>query len=217
MDYNTQREKLIMPEYGRHIQKMIEKVKTIEDREKRSEQVRAIVHTMGILAPQKSELNDYKHKLWDHVFAIMGYDADIDSPYPIPEKNEIEKNPDPIQLPHSPIKATCYGRNIENMIDLIAEQPDDDDKKALIRRLAIYMRQQYLIWNKDSVAEETIFADIEKLSGGKLIVPQDVHLNAISADAKFNRPGISFQNGSDKKGQNFNKNKKKGRNNGRKG
>lgn len=217
MDYNTQREKLKMPEYGRHIQKMIEQVKTIEDREKRSEQVKAVVQTMGILAPQMRELSDYKHKLWDHVFAIMGYDADIDSPYPAPQKSEIEKNPEPIKMPTTPIKATCYGRNIESMINLIAEHPDDEDKTALIKRLAIYMRQQYLIWNKDSVAEETIFADIEKLSGGKLKVPEDVHLNAIAADAKFNRPGISLQNGGEKKGQNHNKNKKKGRNNGRKG
>ena len=132
-------------------------------------------------------------------------------------QSEIEKNPEPIKMPITPIKATCYGRNIESMINLIAEHPDDEDKTALIKRLAIYMRQQYLIWNKDSVAEETIFADIEKLSGGKLKVPEDVHLNAIAADAKFNRPGISLQNGSEKKGQNHNKNKKKGRNNGRKG
>ena len=214
MDYNTQREKLIMPEYGRHIQKMLEQAMAIEDKQKRSEQVGAIVQVMGLLAPQMRDISDYKHKLWDHVYSIVGYDADIDSPYPAPQKVEIEKNPDPIQLPQTAIKATCYGRNIENMIDLIAEHPDDEDKTTLIRRLAIYMRQQYLIWNKDSVSEETIFADIEKLSGGKLKVPDDVHLSAISADAKFNRPGIGVQNGS--KNGNF-KNKKKGRSNGRKG
>jgi len=217
MDYNTQREKLIMPEYGRHIQKMIEQTKAIEDKEKRSEQVKAIVQTMGILAPQMRELNDYRHKLWDHVYAIMGYDADIDSPYPAPELSEISRNPEPIELPKTAIKATCYGRNIENMINLIAEHPDDEDKTILIRRLAIYMRQQYLIWNKDSVAEETIFADIEKLSGGKLRVPENVHLNAISADAKFSRPGLGFQGGQSGNHSNFNKNKKKGKNNGRKG
>ena len=96
-----------------------------------------------------------------------------------------------IALPEKPIKAACYGRNIENIITLIADREEDDVKKEMIRSLALYMRQQYLIWNKDNVAEETIFADIERLSEGKLKVPADIHLGAISQNANFSRPGIS--------------------------
>ena len=191
MDYNTQREKLILPEYGRHVQKMIEQVKAIEDKEKRSQQMRAVVQVMGIPNPQIRELNDYKHKLWDHAQVIGGFDLDIDAPYPAPTPQQFETRPDVIKLPDKPVKAACYGRNIENMIALIADRPDDEIKKEMIRTLALYMRQQYLIWNKDNVAEETIFADIERLSDGRLKVPEDVHLGAIAQNASYARPGIS--------------------------
>ena len=191
MDYNTQREKLVLPEYGRHVQKMIEQVKAIEDKEKRSQQMRAVVQVMGLLNPQIREFNDYKHKLWDHAQVIGGFDLDIDAPYPAPTPQQFEEHPDIITLPGKPVKAACYGRNIENMINLIADREDDDIKKEMIRTLALYMRQQYLIWNKDNVAEETIFADIERLSDGRLKVPEDVHLGAISQNANFSRPGIS--------------------------
>jgi len=206
MDYNTQREKLIMPEYGRNVQKMIEMVKAIPDKEKRSEQARAVVQVMGILNPQVRELADGKHKLWDHAHVIAGFDLDVDSPFPAPVPAQFEQSPEPIERPKTPIKAACYGRNIENMIAIIADREDDEVKKEMIRVLAIYMRQQYLIWNKDNVAEETIFADIEKLSEGKLKVPSDVHLSAISQNANFSRPGMNL---SDVKGGgngNFHKN-----------
>ena len=190
MDYNTQREKLILPEYGRHVQKMIEQVKAIEDKEKRSEQMRAVVQVMGLLNPQIRELNDYKHKLWDHAQVIGGFELDIDAPFPAPTPQQFEERPDVIALPGKPLKAACYGRNIENMIDLIADREDDEVKKEMIRTLALYMRQQYLIWNKDNVSEETIFADIERLSDGRLKVPDDIHLGAIAQNANFARPGI---------------------------
>lgn len=203
MDYNTQREKLVLPEYGRHVQKMIEQVKAIEDREKRSEQARAVVQVMGVLNPQIRELNDYKRKLWDHAQVIADFGLDIDSPYPIPTKQQFESRPEVITLPDKPIKAACYGRNIENMIKLISDREDDDTKKEMIKMLALYMRQQYLIWNKDNVAEETIFADIEKLSDGKLKVPEDIHLSAIAQNAVFNRPGMQ----SNQQQRNFKRNR----------
>lgn len=180
-----------MPEYGRNVQKMIDHVKTIEDREKRSEQAKAVVQVMGTLNPQMRELVDFKHKLWDHAHVISGYELDIDAPYPAPAPSQFEEKPDRIPLETRPIKAACYGRNIENMIGLIAQREDDEVKSEMIRMLAHYMRQQYLIWNKDNVSEETIFADIEKLSEGKLKVPQDVHLSALSQNAVFNRPGAA--------------------------
>ncbi|MBQ0025380.1 MAG: DUF4290 domain-containing protein [Bacteroidales bacterium] len=210
MDYNTQRDKLILPEYGRHVQKMIEQVKAIPDREKRSEQAKAVVQVMATLNPGIRDLNDFKHKLWDHAYVIAGLDLDIDSPFPAPSASDINSRPEAIERPKTPIKAACYGRNIESMIALIADRPDDEVKKEMIKCLATYMRQQYLIWNKDNVAEETIFADIEKLSGGKLKVPEDVHLRALAQDAVFNRPGMGGSGG--RGGANF----KKGNRNGRK-
>ncbi len=206
MDYNTQREKLILPEYGRYVQKMVEMVKAIPDKEKRNEQIRAVVQVMAQLNPQVREMVDYKHKLWDHMQMMAGYDIDIDSPYPIPDRKDLETKPQPIPIEKRPVKAACYGRNIENMIKLIADREDDEAKREMIRALALYMRQQYLIWNKDSVADATIFADIEKLSEGRLKVPEGLELGAVAADASFARPGM-IQNG----GKNYKKNRNRKR------
>lgn len=182
MDYNTQRTKLIMPEYGRHVQKMIEYVVNIEDKEKRNEQIRAVVGVMGILNPQLRDLNDFKHKLWDHVHIISDFEIDIDSPYPTPTKETFSTKPNPIPLDKTPLKAAHYGRNIQNMIDMIADKPDDELRRNMVMVLAGYMRQQYLIWNKDSVSEEIIFRDIKNLSGGRISVPEDFHLPAITGN-----------------------------------
>ena len=156
MDYNTNREKLIMPEYGRHIQKMIEHVKQIPDREKRNEQIRAVVSVMEILNPHLAEQPDYKHKLWDHVQFIAGFDLDVDSPYPMPTKEDFSTPPDIVPMPKEPLAAAHYGRNIQNMIKVIAAMPEDETRDRMIKSMAVYMRQQYLIWNKDSVSDETI-------------------------------------------------------------
>jgi len=177
MDYNTQRSKLIMPEYGRHVQKMINRVKDIEDREKRNEQIRSVVAVMGILNPQLRDISDFRHKLWDHVQIISDFDIDIDSPYPTPTRETFINKPNPIPLEKSPLKAAHYGRNIQNMIELVANKEEGDVRNGMIQVLANYMRQQYLIWNKDSVTEETIFKDIVSLSEGRITVPADIHLN----------------------------------------
>ena len=192
--YNTEREKLVMPEYGRGVLSMVKQLKTIPDREKRSEQARAVVKTMEILNPQVRTQEDYEHRLWDCLFIIAGFDLDIDAPYPCPSPAQFDTKPVPIPMKGSKIKAAHYGRNIERMLELIAEQPEGEVKLELIRSIATYMRQQYLIWNKDNVAEETIFADIEKLSEGKLKVPEDVHIGAVSNNEVYSRPGMGHQN-----------------------
>lgn len=193
--YNTEREKLAMPEYGRNVLKMIEQLKTVEDREKRTQQARAIVKVMEILNPQVRQQDDYEHKLWDYLFLIAGEDLDIDAPYPAPEPEVLAARPQPIPHKGRPIKATHYGRNIESIIDLIASEEDGEVKTAMIRSLAIYMRQQYLIWNKDSVADETIFSDIEKLSDYRIKIPEGISLTKLSSDASFSRPGMGINVG----------------------
>ena len=195
LDYNTSRERLAMPEYGRNVLKMVEELRAIEDRDKRSAQARAIGRVMELLNPQVHQQEDYAHKLWDHLYMIAGFDLDIDAPFPAPVEEEFTTRPVPLPMKGSKIKATHYGRNIEKIIDLLCSEPDGEVKTAMIRSLAVYMRQQYLIWNKDSVADETIFADIEKLSDYRLKVPEGLSLEKVSADASFARPGIGVQNG----------------------
>ena len=195
LDYNTQREKLAMPEYGRNVLKMVEELKGIEDRDARSRQARAVVRVMELLNPQVHSQENYEQKLWDHLFMIAGFDLDIDSPYPCPVAEEFATKPVPIPMKGSKIKATHYGRNIEKIIDLLCDEPNGEVKTEMIRSLAIYMRQQYLIWNKDSVADETIFNDIEKLSDYRLKVPEGINLSKIAGDANFSRPGMGINVG----------------------
>lgn len=199
--YNTERVKLWMPEYGRNVQKMVDCLKSIEDREKRNEQAKAVVKVMEILNPQVHVQENWEQKLWDHLHIISGFDLDIDSPYPAPTEDSLYERPAVVPLVKKPIKANHYGRNIENIIDLIAEQEDGDVKTSMIRSLAIYMRQQYLIWNKDTVADETIFQDIEKLSDYRIKVPEGIQLSRVSSDMNYSRPSLNPVK-SNNKGQN---------------
>lgn len=187
-----------MSEYGRYVQKMVEDLKTIPDREKRSVQAKAIVKVMEYLNPGVRSLEDYEHKLWDHLFMISGFDLDIDAPYPCPEKAEFETKPVPLPMKGTKIRASHYGRNIERILDLIAGEPEGEVKTYLIKSLAVYMRQQYLIWNKDSVSDETIFSDIEKLSEGKVVVPEGIVLDKVADNMDLSRPGIGIQAGKSK-------------------
>lgn len=204
--YNTERVKLYIPEYGRNVQKMVNYLKTIEDREKRNEQARAIIKVMEILNPAVHLEEDFEHKLWDHLFIISGFDLDIDAPYPMPAPECLHTKPEPVPLNTKPIKANHYGRNIENIIELIAGKEDGESKTEMIRQLAIYMRQQYLIWNKDTVADATIFQDIEKLSDYRIKVPEGLQLNRIDNGAVFLRPGQNPQKGKMQNGKHKNNN-----------
>ena len=188
--YNTEVEKLRMPEYGRNVLKMVEMMKEEEDKAKRSRQAAAIVKVMESLNPQVHQQENFEQKLWDHLYLIAGLDLDIDAPYPAPLPEVVDSKPQPIPLATRPIKARHYGRNIESIIDLISTEPEGEIKTAMIRSLAIYMRQQYLIWNKDTVADATIFQDIERLSGGRVKVPEGLELTKINNDTSFARPGI---------------------------
>lgn len=181
-----------MPEYGRNVLKMVEDVKKIEDRQKRTEQAKAVVRVMEILNPQVHSADNWEQKLWDHLYIMVGYDLDVDSPYPKPSPEQRKSRPEIIPLKKKPIKATHYGRNIESIIELIASEEDGEMKTAMIRSLAMYMRQQYLIWNKDSVADSTIFSDIEKLSDYRIRVPEGLTLSRLSSDSNFSRPGMTI-------------------------
>lgn len=212
LEYNTERERLQITEYGRNVLKMVEHLKEIPDKAKRSEQAVAVVKTMELLNPGVKAQEDWEHKLWDQLYIIAGFDLDIDAPFPCPVKEEFETRPVPLPMKGTKIKASHYGRNIETIIDLICKEPDGEMKTTLIHSLATYMRTQYLIWNKDSVADETIFADIEKLSDYRIKVPEGLTLKGLSQDASFNRPslGVKSPNNAGKNNKfRYNKKKKK--------
>lgn len=198
--YNTERVRLYIPEYGRNVQKMVDYLKTIEDRQKRNEQARAIVKVMEIINPAVHLQDNYEQKLWDHLHIISGFNLDVDSPYPAPEPESLQEKPMMVSVPRKPVKASHYGRNIENFIDMIACMDDGEQKISMIRTLATYMRQQYLIWNKDSVTDETIFQDIEKLSDFRIKVPEGLQLSRMESGTAFARPGGQQKQGKWHKG-----------------
>lgn len=207
--YNTERVRLYIPEYGRNVQKMVEYLKTIEDRQKRNEQARAVIKVMEIINPAVKLQENFEHKLWDHLHIISGFSLDVDSPYPVPAPECLNEKPLPVPIEKRPVKATHYGRNIESIIDLIAGTEDGDAKTEMIRSLAIYMRQQYLIWNKDSVNDQTIFQDIEKLSDGRIKVPEGLQLTRVDNAANFSRPGMNQQKGNKNQRQKNNQKNRK--------
>lgn len=208
--YNTERVKLYIPEYGRNVQKMVDYLKTIEDREKRNEQAKAVIKVMEILNPAVHLQDNYEQKLWDHLYIISGFDLDVDSPYPMPAPESLHEKPRMVPIQKKPVKAAHYGRNIENVIDLIAEQQDEEVRTSMIRSLGIYMKQQYLTWNKDTVSDETILKDMELLSEGRLSIPEGIQLGKVDNSAGHVRAGNG--NGQGKQGNRNHRQKNNQRN-----
>jgi hypothetical protein len=179
MDYNTQRKHLSLPEYGRNIQQMVNHLLEVEDRDERNKMAKAIIAVMGNMNPHLRDINDFKHKLWDHLHIMSDFNLDIDSPYPKPDISTIYEKPKNVPYPTKPIKYKHYGRSIEMMIAKAIEMEEGPQKEALTQLIANHMKKSFLIWNKDSVADEDIIRDMTELSNGQLTLPPDFKLNEI--------------------------------------
>ncbi|MFV0390640.1 MAG: DUF4290 domain-containing protein [Paludibacteraceae bacterium] len=174
MNYSTLQGKLIMPEYGRNIQRMIEHALTIDEREERTRCVNMIINIMGNLFPYLRDVNDFKHKLWDHVAIMSEFRLDIDYPYEIVKAENLYERPETIPYKNSKITYMHYGRNLEDMIERVSEYPEGDTKNELIRLLANQMKKCFLTWNKEVVDDKKIFDDLRELSKGKLDISSDI-------------------------------------------
>ncbi len=176
-DYNTSRNKLILPEYGRNIQKMVEHILSIPDREDRNRLAQAVIIIMGNMNPHLRDINDFKHKLWDHLAIMADFKLDIDFPYEIPQPEEFMEKPRRVNYTDSDIRYRHYGHIVEILIKEALKLPDGDDKDTLTRLIANHMKKSYLAWNRDSVTDEIIFNDLYELSGKKLSVKEGVKLS----------------------------------------
>ncbi|MFN8166529.1 MAG: DUF4290 domain-containing protein [Bacteroidia bacterium] len=177
LDYNTQRTLLVVPEYGRAVQRMVDAALKIEDREKRNKAANTIVSVMGLVNPQVREMTDYKQKLWDHLHIMADFKLDVDSPFPAPEKTKIKARPNRIAYPTSDIRYKYYGKTMEDMIRKISELDDNSKKEQIVQNLANFMKMSYLTWNKDTVDDVTIFKHMDELSKGKVKLHESVRLN----------------------------------------
>ena len=168
MEYNTSLPHMIIPEYGRNIQKMVVFAMTVQDKAERNKVAHAIIDVMGQLNPHLRDITDFKHKLWDHLFIISEFKLDVDSPYPMPTAETFKTKPDRIKIPSHKIRYKHYGKITEDVIDKASQFPEGPEKDALAEVIANAMKRSYLTWNRDSVNDNVILNQMEELSEGKL-------------------------------------------------
>ncbi len=176
-DYNTKSKKLILPEYGRNIQKMVDHIMTIEDRDERNKAAKTIIGVMGNLNPHLRDINDFKHKLWDHLAIISDFKLDIDSPYELPELEVLNAKPKKLEYNQKKIRYKHYGHSIVMMIDKAVEMEEGEEKKDLVKMIANHMKKSYLTWNREAVSNEEILRDLKVLSKDKLELDPDLELS----------------------------------------
>jgi hypothetical protein len=204
MEYNSQRPRLIISEYGRHIQRMVDDAITISDREERNKRARYIISVMGQLNPHLRDVNDFKHKLWDHLFIMSDFRLDVDSPYPIPSRESFQTKPETLKYPSNHIKFRHYGKIIERVIEKAKSLENGEVKEALTSSIAYNLKKAYLTWNRDSVQDDLIISDLKKLSNGELIIEEGTKLAYV--------PEAVSQNYSQQQGKKFNKGRGKSKN-----
>ncbi len=205
MTYNTQQPQLIIPEYGRNIQRMIDHCGTIENREERNRCARAIIQVMGQLNPHLRDVADFTHKLWDHLFIISNFSLDVDSPYPKPSPETFDTKPDRIAYPSGRIRYKHYGKTVEEMIEKAKAYEEGPEKEELKRTIANHMKKSYINWNKDSVTDEIIVGHLAELSKGALKIEDPSTLSA-AGDLVKQRP-VPQTNGNVNTKNNNNNNK----------
>jgi hypothetical protein len=190
---------MLIPEYGRNIQRMVQYCCTIEDRETRSKAARMIVNVMGLLNPSVKESADYKHKLWDHLHMISGFSLDVDAPYPPPVALSLSTKPEHLDYHDKEIDFKHYGKNIVLMIEKTADYPEGPEKDMLIQSIANHMKKSYLNWNRESVSDELIEKHLEQLSKGRIKLHEDFRFTQtnelLAQNQKRNKP---FKQGSDR-------------------
>ncbi|REJ81595.1 MAG: DUF4290 domain-containing protein [Bacteroidetes bacterium] len=199
IEYNTQRTRMFFSEYGRNIQRMVDKALLIEDREKRNKAAQNIVNVMSYLNPQVRELENYKHKLWDHLFMLSDYKLDVDSPYPKPEKESFTSKPKRIPYPSSRIKYKYYGKVMEDMIGKISKLDEGKSKEQISQNLANFMKMSYLTWNKDTVDDTTILSHLKELSDDQLKLHESARLNHTAEILAMNKEKLARENAARKK------------------
>ena len=166
----------MLPEYGRNIQKMVEHLLSIEDREERNKAAHSVIAVMGNLNPHLRDVNDFKHKLWDHLAIISDFKLDIDSPYETPTRELLDSKPKKISYNQKNIRFKHYGHSIVLMINRASEMEEVEEKQDLVKMIAYHMKKSYLTWNREAVADKHIFDDLKTLSGNRLNIDPGLEL-----------------------------------------
>lgn len=198
MEYNTTREKLILPEYGRNVQNMISHAIEIKDREERNRATQAIIEVMGQLNPHLRDVDDYRHKLWTHLFLMSDFKLDVDSPYETPKPEVLNERPDQMSYPSGKIKFGHYGKYTEQLLKKATEIDDPEVKDSFKMAMANFMKKQYLVHNNGAVENHVIAENLNELSNGNLtvdnpdeLVSTNILLKTMGLNKKFTKPNKS--------------------------
>lgn len=167
MKYNTQNERLNLPEYGRNIQNMVDHCMTIEDRDERKKCADAVVEIMGNMFPHLRDVNDFKHILWDHIAIMSDFKLDIDYPYDVITKEDLFTAPDKLEYSRPNMRYRHYGKILEKMINIAADMEEGDEKEQLISQITAQMKKSYIEWNKE-VDDQKVIEDLNELSDGRI-------------------------------------------------
>ena len=168
MEYNTLRNQLAMREYGRHIQKMNEHLLTIEDPERRQRNAQAVIELMGFLNPHLKNVEDFRHKLWDHLFLISDFKLEVKSPYPVPTKETLKAKPKPLKYPKRYPKFSHLGKNLEVIINKALKEENPDKRLGFANAVAYYMKLAYNNWHKEIVHDDAIQSELTNITDGQL-------------------------------------------------
>ena len=167
-EYNTQMKRMVLPEYGRNVQRMVDYCLTIKDRDERTRCAYAIVATMGNLFPHLRDIDEFKHKLWDHLAIMSDFKLDIDYPCEIVKRENLRTRPEPVPYKLEPIKYRHYGKIVEEMLKKCCEYPEGPERDALISILANHMKKSLYTWNKDVIEDDKILKDLMEYTEGKI-------------------------------------------------
>lgn len=182
-NYNYTRRKLYLPEYGRHIQEMIDSLSQIEDRRERNRQARAVIAVMGNLFPLLRDTADYTHKLWDHLFIMSDFQLDVDSPYPRPSREDLTVTPHRMPYSQSRFAHKHYGKYVEQMLRRLADEKNPRTVARTVDNLARYMRTKSYEYNQEHPNNEVIVKDIRRMSGGSIEI-DEAAINNLRSDYK---------------------------------
>lgn len=210
MEYNSTRSRMAMPEYGRNVQAMAEHLLTIEDPQRRLKAAEYLIEVMTILTPHLKTMEDYKHKLWDHLYQMTDFRLEVEGPYPKPLPEEMRPKPDPLPYPQSKIKHRHLGKTFEPMLERAIAETDDEKRQQLTQLIGYFMKLAYANWHKEPVHDEMIRNELSQLSGGKLLFEPAgyrVHVDMRPEKSPYAKRGK--KNSQRQPGNNYNRNKGK--------
>lgn len=187
MEYNTSRTRMLMPEYGRNVQRMVEYLVTVDDRAKRLKNAEVIIELMGTLNPHLKQIEDYKHKLWDHLYQMTGFTLDVDSPYPPPTPEQVFKKPEVLPYPQSAIKNRHFGKNLDALIQKALKETDPEKKQGFTQIIGYYMKLSYTNWHREPVHDDMIRTELSTLTNGQLLYEPGGYRVYFDARSNFKR------------------------------